>query len=65
MNGVQERYEVKLKQTSKGIWFCDGITLANKNDQVLMIELDEFMGGIEDMLAKHNGEEKITVVERK
>lgn len=54
MNGVKELYGVKLKQTSKGIWYCDGLTVEHHNDQILLVEIDEIMGNVEEILARHN-----------
>jgi len=56
MNGVEERYEIKLKQTSKGIWYCDGLTVANKDEVKMMHFADELMTGIEKTLEGHNKE---------
>ena len=56
MNGVPEYYELKMKQTSKGIWYCDGFT-AVKNDLDEAVDAaDEAMHKIEEILEKHNKE---------
>ena len=57
MNGVLERYEVKLKQTSKGIWYCDGLTVANADEDAMLEIADHVMTHTEVILAEHNIEE--------
>ena len=54
MNGVTERYEIKLKQTSKGIWYCDGLTLSHEQARSLIAEADGVMEMIEGVLKDHN-----------
>jgi hypothetical protein len=58
MNGVPEYYELKLKQTSKGIWYCDGFTQQNKTIEGLAEETDTALTWIENVLHEHNKEEK-------
>jgi len=31
MNGVEERFDIKWKQTAKGIWYCDGATVSTSS----------------------------------
>ncbi len=57
MNGVLERYELKLKQTSKGIWYCDGLTVTNANEITMLLTADQLMTRVEIILADHNIEE--------
>lgn len=54
MNGVPEFYEVKMKQTSKGIWYCDGFTASTEspNDTIRVAEIA--MTRIERILKAHN-----------
>ena len=56
MNGVPEYYELKLKQTSKGIWYCDGVTFVNEAIIEAVILADTALYRIEDLLATHNKE---------
>ena len=56
MNGVEHDVEIKVKQTSKGVWHCDGITIGAKTFAVCCSELDDTMNKIEEVLTKHNTE---------
>jgi len=56
MNGVEERYEIKLKQTSKGTWYCDGLTVNDALVTSMLDKADTIMKGVEKMLADHNKE---------
>lgn len=56
MNGVKELYGVKLKQTSKGIWYCDGLTVEVEHPDLLPTQADELMTAIEIALKDHNKE---------
>lgn len=56
MNGVPEYYEVKMKQTSKGIWYCDGFTASNKHFNDMLKYTDDAMTHVEEILEKHNKE---------
>jgi len=56
MNGVPEYYEVKMKQTSKGIWYCDGFTSVNEDPNKAVENADHVMVLIEDILKEHNKE---------
>lgn len=56
MNGVPEYYELKMKQTSKGIWYCDGFTAVDKIASRAIELADIAMTGIEKVLEKHNKE---------
>lgn len=56
MNGVPEYYEVKMKQTSKGIWYCDGFTASTKLMETTMSMAHLAMTEIEGILKKHNKE---------
>ena len=56
MNGVPEYYEVKMKQTSKGIWYCDGFTSAHKVMEAAIEAADYAMTDIEKILLRHNKE---------
>ena len=56
MNGVPEYYELKMKQTSKGIWYCDGFTQHNETIDGLAEETDKALTWIERVLQEHNKE---------
>ncbi|GAH49367.1 unnamed protein product, partial [marine sediment metagenome] len=47
---------LKLKQTSKGIWFCDGLTIEHEQAQVLVTHADLVMAQVEGLLKEHNKE---------
>ena len=34
MNGVKEEYSLKVKQTSKGIWYCDGLQVISETQLI-------------------------------
>ena len=54
MNGVPEFYEVKMKQTSKGIWYCDGFVASMENPEDAIRVADIAMTRIETVLKAHN-----------
>lgn len=54
MNGVPEYYEVKMKQTSKGIWYCDGIVASMEDMSDAIAVADGAMAKIEGVLRRHN-----------
>ena len=54
MNGVKEEYSIKVKQTSKGIWYCDGLQVISDRLPGLKLELDSLMTQIEETLTAHN-----------
>ncbi len=56
MNGVPEYYEVKMKQASKGIWYCDGVTFVNEDINEAISLADQALTSIEVMLRNHNKE---------
>jgi len=60
MNGVKEEFSIKMKQTSKGIWYCDGLQITSENVAELVGELDRVMIQAEGVLYKHNFIEKPT-----
>jgi len=57
MNGVIEYKDVKFKMTSKGVWYCDGLTIQGKEDADIISEADVTMMAIRDLLKEHNAEE--------
>lgn len=65
MNGVPEFYEVKMKQTSKGIWYCDGFTASMENAEDAIRTADIAMTRIETVLKAHNVEEQPPAKEEK
>ena len=54
MNGVKEEYSIKVKQTSKGVWYCDGLQVIADETNELINDLDHLMVLIEDTLKNHN-----------
>jgi len=56
MNGVPEYYEVKMKQTSKGMWYCDGFTASTRDVNTTIRVADEAMTEIGKILNDHNKE---------
>ena len=54
MNGVKEEYSIKVKQTSKGVWYCDGLQVISETTTGLATELDSLMLSIESTLNQHN-----------
>ena len=56
MNGVTEFYGIKLKQTSKGVWSCDALTVEYPDNAKLIQIADAQMTEIEKVLLKHNKE---------
>jgi len=63
MNSVPEFYEVKFKQTSKGIWYCDGFTASMENPEDAIRTADIAMSRIETVLKAHNVESQPVDVE--
>ena len=61
MNGVKEEYLIKVKQTSKGIWYCDGLQVIADNSKTLVEDLDGLMILIEGTLHNHNFVEPVEV----
>lgn len=61
MNGVREEYSVKVKQTSKGIWYCDGLQVVSETTTGLANELNLIMGQVEGVLKEHNEVEPVDV----
>lgn len=56
MNGVPEYYEVKMKQSSKGIWYCDGFTASTETLENTLEYADIAMKTITKILEKRNKE---------
>ena len=54
MNGVREEYSIKMKQTSKGMWYCDGLQAITEMESQLASCLDRLMIQVEGVLYKHN-----------
>jgi len=57
MNGVREEYSIKMKQTSKGMWYCDGLQVITEMESQLASCLDRLMIQVEGVLYKHNNVE--------
>lgn len=54
MNGVRVEYEAALKQTAKGVWYCDGIRTGDKKIPALGAKLHLLMTEVEEQLQRHN-----------
>jgi len=54
MNGVRVEYEATLKQSAKGIWYCDSIRCGDETMEGLGGKLDIAMTEIESQLRVHN-----------
>lgn len=58
MNGVQVDYEATVKQSAKGIWYCDGVRCGDPKIDGLGSKLHLVMMEIEQVLSKHNDHEE-------
>jgi len=56
MNGVKTEDQVKYSQTSKGVWYCDGVTIYDEDLEKAVDRSDKILDKIEKVLQKHNGE---------
>jgi len=56
MNGVPDYYALNMKQTSKGIWYCDGFTVFDETQNVCVTKADDLMTKVEEILKTHNKE---------
>ena len=65
MNGVKEEYSIKVKQTSKGVWYCDGLQVISETTTGLANELHLLMTQVEGVLHEHNDGETVIVTEVK
>ena len=65
MNGVKEEYSIKVKQTSKGVWYCDGLQVISERTIGLANELNHFMTQVEGVLHEHNDVETVIATEEK
>jgi len=65
MNGVKEEYSIKVKQTSKGVWYCDGLQVISERTTGLANELNHIMTQVEGVLHEHNDGETVIVTEVK
>jgi len=61
MNGVREEYSIKVKQTSKGFWYCDGLQAISETTTGLANELNLLMVQVEGVLTNHNYVEPVEV----
>jgi hypothetical protein len=61
MNGVKEEYSIKVKQTSKGIWYCDGLQVIAEKSEDLAMDMETLMTEVENVLTKHNEPEPVDV----
>lgn len=58
MNGVRVDYEATVKQTSKGVWYCDGVRVGDSSIEGLGSKLHLVMQEIEQILFRHNPDEQ-------
>jgi len=58
MNGVLVEFEATLKQSAKGVWYCDGVRTGDKSIEGLGSKLHLVMQEIEQTLFKHNHHEE-------
>ena len=65
MNGVREEYSIKVKQTSKGIWYCDGLQVISESIDGLETELNGIMTQVERVLCEHNEAEPVDEGDKK
>ena len=65
MNGVKEEYSIKVKQTSKGVWYCDGLQVISERTTGLANELTLVMTQVEGVLHDHNDVETVITTEVK
>jgi len=54
MNGVLVEFEATLKQSAKGVWYCDGVRTGDKSIEGLGSKLHLVMQEIEHTLYRHN-----------
>ena len=54
MNGVRVEFEAALKQTAKGVWYCDGVRTGAQTIPELGSKCDLVMQEIEQILYNHN-----------
>ena len=54
MNGVPDYYELKMKQTSKGVWYCDELRISGEKWNDVLKAADPIMTDIEKVLEDHN-----------
>ena len=56
INGVKEENHIKFKQTTKGIWYCDGLTIYNDDITKAIDESSRAMDDVVKVLInKNNG----------
>ena len=61
MNGVKEEYSIKVKQTSKGVWYCDGLQVISERTTGLANELNQVMIQVEGVLHERNEHSSVDV----
>lgn len=54
MNGVPDYHELKMKQTSKGVWYCDELRVSGEKWADVFDGLDPLMSSVEELLEQHN-----------
>ena len=54
MNGVKEENHIKFKQTTKGIWYCDGLVVYNEDITKAIDESSRAMDDVVKVLINKN-----------
>ena len=54
MNGVKEENNIKFKQTSKGVWYYNGLTVYNDNLKSALVDAKTMMNEINKELSHVN-----------
>lgn len=54
MNGVLIEFDAAVKQTAKGIWYCDGLRCGDKSIEGMGSKLHLAMQEVEQVLFRHN-----------
>jgi len=54
MNGVKDLNRISVKQTAKGVWYCDEAMIYFTNIPNAADDLDTCMSMIEGVLNRHN-----------
>jgi hypothetical protein len=54
MNGVKELMNFQVKQTAKGVWYCDGITITAETPDQFTVRAREAMIAMTTILREFN-----------
>ena len=58
MNEKLNYSEVEVGQSSKGVWYCKSIKVADSDGWAVKNSIDSLIEGIEEVLKKYNEPEK-------